>query len=374
MTNPPPPGNWGPPQPPYGQGQPPYGPGQWPPQQQGWGQPPAPPKNNLKWLLIGVAVLLVIAISVGATLLFTRDSGGGTTQTATGNPPAAGEIASANDTGPVTIITEDPTCAAWRPIANTLANVQANGWNDRDESIPESDWSPELRQQYEAVASAMRQAADQTVPLTLKTPHRVMRELYEQSIAYWRAFADAIPDYEPRNNHLSNAAGNASSAIVSICAAIQTDAAAARQGSLPGAPGPEEVSEPAYPNPPQLLIATMPNSTFCTEWPKTVSDFDSSTNGWRNVDPEIPVNQWTPDQRAVMDQTGQAIKRFATRLVDLSMDSDNATLIDIAELAAQYWNAYVQAIPTYSISDHDLSLAAAYLSYFPSQACQAVES
>lgn len=372
MTNPPPPGNWGPP-PPYGQGQPPYGPGQWPPQQ-GWG-PPQPPKNNsLKWLLIGVAVLLVIAISVGATLLFTRDGGSGTTQTATGNPPAAGDIASANDTGPVSVITEDPTCAAWRPIANTLANVQARGWNERDESIPASNWPPEVRQQYEAVATAMRQAADQTVPLTLKTPHRAMRELYEQSIAYWRAFADTVPTYEPRNNHLSNAAGNASSAIVSICAAIDSDAAAARLGSLPVAAVPSEVLAPLYPDPPSIFISELPEGNICSEWPQIVGEFDSSTEAWRNLDPQIPATQWTPEQRTVMDQTGQIILRFSAELVDLSMKTENPTWIDFAELADQYWNAYVSAIPTYSINDHDLSVAAAYLSYIPSQACQAVES
>ena len=41
----------------------------------------------------------------------------------------------------------------------------------------------------------MRNAADQTVPLAKLTPHRVMRELYEQFIAYARAYSDAIPTY-----------------------------------------------------------------------------------------------------------------------------------------------------------------------------------
>ncbi len=46
---------------------------------------------------------------------------------------------------------------------------------------------------YEAVGKAMRNAADQTVNLVKVTPHRVMRELYEQFIAYARAFTDNIP-------------------------------------------------------------------------------------------------------------------------------------------------------------------------------------
>jgi hypothetical protein len=323
-------------------------------------------------LLIGVAVLLVIAISVGATLLFTRDSGG-TTQTATGSPPAAGEIASANDTGPVTIITEDPTCAAWRPIARTLANVQASGWNDRDESIPEAGWSPELRQQYEAVASAMRQAADQTVPLTIKTPHRVMRELYEQSIAYWRAYANAVDDYAPADNHLSNAAGNASSAIVSICAAISSDAALARQGSLPSPSQPSSVSSASYPDSPTPFITELPSNSVCVEWTTLVNTFDDSTVDWRAIDPRTPATQWTPTERSTIEVTGTKIDQFADDLVALSETANNAVWTSFAELAAQYWRAYVSSIPTYSISDHDLSVAAAYLSYIPSQACQALE-
>ena len=48
---------------------------------------------------------------------------------------------------------------------------------------------------YESVGKAMRSAADQTVNLVKSTPHRVMRELYEQFIAYARAFADTVPTY-----------------------------------------------------------------------------------------------------------------------------------------------------------------------------------
>ena len=46
---------------------------------------------------------------------------------------------------------------------------------------------------YETVGKAMDNAADQTVSLVKATPHRVMRELYEQFIAYARAFDQAIP-------------------------------------------------------------------------------------------------------------------------------------------------------------------------------------
>src|ERR1700755_275126 len=114
----PPQGGWQPPQqpgPPSNPGQPH---GQQPPPgwQQGWPQQPGPPPqkgNSLKWLLIAVVVLLVIGISVGATLIFTR-GGVGTTPTPTS--VAQSDIASANDNGPVSIITDEPTCNTYASI------------------------------------------------------------------------------------------------------------------------------------------------------------------------------------------------------------------------------------------------------------------
>ena len=369
MTNPPPPGNWGPPQPPYGQGQPPYGPGQWPPQQ-GWGQPPAPPKSNLKWLLIGVAVLLVIAISVGATLLFTRDSGGGTTQTATGNPPAAGEIASANDTGPVSVITEDPTCEPWRPIATTLANVENSGWNNRDSSIPATQWSPEMVSQFESVAEAMRRAADQTVPLIGLTPHRAMRELYEQSVIYWRAYADSIKTYSPSDNHLANVAGNSSGAIVSICNAIDSRAAASRSMTASPAPVPQFQSTPSSLNASEMVVTERENQ-LCSDWVDATDKFDADTANWRGLDPNLSRNQWSPAQQQTMEDAAARMEAFAQNLSDFGTQSNSSTWDDIAQLSALYWRSYSASVSTYTRADHDLSLAAAYLAYVPFQACLA---
>src|SRR6476620_11631561 len=194
MSYPPQPGQWDPGAPPPSPHQPP--PGYYP--APGWGaqQPPPPPsKNNgLKWLLVAVAILLVIAISVGVTLFFTRGGSGRDGPTSTSSSPtASGDVASTNDTGPVAIITSDPTCKSWRVLQNTLAAAEANGWSKADKSIPASEWSPSQRTQFEAVANSMRSTADQAVALAEQTPHRVMRELYEQFIAYGRAYADAVP-------------------------------------------------------------------------------------------------------------------------------------------------------------------------------------
>ncbi len=121
----PPQGGWQTPQqPPQSGWQPPQQP---PPgwQQGPWPQQPGPPPqkgNSVKWLLVAIAVLLVIGVTIGATLLFTRGGGGtGPTPTTSGAPS---DIASANDTGPVAIITDEPTCNAVNDINNSTGRRQ----------------------------------------------------------------------------------------------------------------------------------------------------------------------------------------------------------------------------------------------------------
>jgi hypothetical protein len=64
-------------------------------------------------------------------------------------PTPTGEtfgLASADDKGPANIITEDPSCAAWTPIAQTFIDKErAAGWNERDPSVGASAWTSEQR-------------------------------------------------------------------------------------------------------------------------------------------------------------------------------------------------------------------------------------
>src|SRR5882762_11804026 len=95
---------------------PPGGPPQWGQQPQ-WAGPPGPPPGKGgrgKWILGGLAVFVVVALAGVITVLVMRPSGGGPTPTPTnGNS----DLASAGDAGPVNIIAEDPTCAAWGKVA-----------------------------------------------------------------------------------------------------------------------------------------------------------------------------------------------------------------------------------------------------------------
>ena len=68
-------------------------------------------------------------------------------------------------------------------------------------------------------------AADQMVALVKLTPHRVMRELYEQFIAYSRVYADRIPTYTHAGRSPCAGCGSAANTVGDICSAVSYDSA-----------------------------------------------------------------------------------------------------------------------------------------------------
>lgn len=367
---------WGPSPPMPVPGQPPHVPGgpQWGhPAQSGW--PPPPPQrrgSGIKWLLLAVALLLVIAISVGATLLFTRDGGGGSPPTA--SPPTSGptiEIASADDTGPVAIITEDPTCDAWTPIQATLVQKLGTGWKDRDWSTPESDWSPEQRSQYEFAGSAFRDAATQTTDLPRMTPHRVVRELYEQFIAYALAYSDKIPTYTAIDDWLVDVANTTTGALGAICSAIDSGSAAARAPFVPEGSPPTRPAAVGNVNSPQRFLLE-PNAV-CADWRSAAIRFDDATTAWRTVSIDLPTAAWTAGQRTIIEEALPVLGAYANTVEILGRASNNPTLEDFAALSAQYRRAYIAAVPTYTQADGWLIQVAGYSAKAVNSACKAVE-
>ncbi|STZ89118.1 Uncharacterised protein [Mycolicibacterium fortuitum] len=353
---PPPPENgWQGQQP--GQQPPMQSPPSWGPQYQQQFTPPPPPKNNraLKWALGGTALIAVIAITAVVTMSLgggDKEKGDGSGPTPTAGSGSNSEFASANDTGPVTIITEDPSCAAWAPIQKTLAGSEKNGWTDRDPAIPASEWSPEQRAQYEQVGQAMRAAADQTAPLLKLTTHRVMRQLYEQFIAYSRAYADKIPTYIPSDDQLARTGSTVAGLLGDVCAAISQSSAAARAPLVSPGAAPEHVAEigdPANPHP----FLTNPDPV-CPDWVTAADRFNVDSAEWRKIPPNIPAASWSPEQKATTEGVIPVMLQTAETVEQLGQRSSNPTLQDTAALAGQYLRAFAQALPTYTPSDTHL--------------------
>ncbi|WKG02941.1 hypothetical protein [Mycolicibacterium sp. HK-90] len=376
---PPPPGSVPPPngfQPPHG------GPSGYPGQgfpSQSWQQTPLqprPPKrgNGWKWALGAVALVAVIAVTAAVTVsvVDNGDEGGSTAASASPSTaaPANSDIASANDTGPVAVILEDPSCATQSPVISAYAHRTKNGWEKRDPAVAATEWTPDVRAQHEAAGQAFRDAADQLIVSAKLTPHRVMRELYEQFIAYGRAYADSVPTYTPVDNNLAVAAIHAADAIDRICAAIGYGSAGARGPMVPTPPTPSDVAPVREPSDAQKLLSE-PNPV-CPEWISAKESFGTNSASWAQISPDIPAVEWSPEQRKINDDVVPVMNLFNTQLSALGRQSENPTLRDFADLAVQYRQAYLEALPTYTRADDHLAPTSIRIAALVESACRAL--
>jgi hypothetical protein len=318
----------------------------------------------------GVAAVAVLATIVAAVLLFGGDSGApkGGSDSGPGQETAA--VASAKDIGPVAVITDDPSCTAWTAINNSLANSGQGLWNDRDRSVPASAWTPKQRAQFLAAGQSIRGAAAQTIGLVKLTPHRVMRELYQQFIAYARAYSERIPKYTPADNNLAGAANSASSALGSICAAITDGSAAARGPLVSPSPPPSDIAPVGHLANPQPMLTN--DNSVCSDWRSALDEFGKQTAAWQQMDPNVPSIYWNKEQKAVNYAVGPVMNSFAGKMEQLGRQSDNPVFQDIANLSAQYRRAFVTALPTYTPTDNHLANAANFTSTTILGACVAV--
>jgi ABC-type multidrug transport system ATPase subunit len=330
-----------------------------------------PPRDRrLRWMPVAVAALVAV---IAATVLVGGGDSAEKSATVSARTPGSAlgppsRFASARDIGPVAVIVEDPTCAAWASINYILAAREAGKIGDRDRSMPASAWTPEERALYQDAAQAMRSAAAQTVGLAQLTPHRVMRELYEQFIAYANAYAASISAYSPADNNLAGTADSVSSALAAICGAISDGSAAAR-GPLVAAQASSPQVLPPGEDPHRYLSGPNP---VCVDWKSTLEQFGARTAAWQQIDPNIPAYAWTPQQAAVNEAAVPVMSSYADELEELGRHSGNPTLQDFSTLSAQYRRAVVVAVPTYTAADNYLANAATYLSTAVLGACAAV--
>ncbi|MDG5483202.1 hypothetical protein [Mycolicibacterium gadium] len=312
-----------------------------------------------------MALLVVIGVTAAVTISVTKNDGDG-------EPSPSGEtfgLASADDKGPANIITEDPSCAAWGPISQTFVDLQKKGWGDRDPSIAEPNWTPAQRKQYEEVGRGARDIADQTVQLAKLTPHRVMRELFEQYIAYARAYADAIPNYEPSDNHIAGTMIALGSVLTYACSAITYGSALSR-GPLISAPAPpSEFAALANPNEPSRFMPSADST--CGDWEELLTQYAEDLRPWEGIDSAIPASSWTADQRKTIDATIPVMNDYADRIEQLGRSSTNPIVQDLATFSSQYRRAYAAALPTYVGADGYLDSTAHRTMSIVYEACKA---
>ncbi|MCP3811746.1 hypothetical protein NLX62_05305 [Mycobacteriaceae bacterium Msp059] len=310
-------------------------------------------------------MVLAIVVAVAITVLVVRPSDGKDTP-----PESITDFASANDTGPANIIAEDPTCNAWGRITREYnAQSKSVNWADRDTSVPATGWTLEQRTMYEAMSKAMTNAADQTAALVKRTPHRVMRELFEQFIAYVHAFVPSVPAYAAENNRLVATVNALANSATDICSAIEYESAPSVA---------DEVAEPAPPSHVEPISDSGSSERFlmkpnrvCSEWASAVTKFDNQTRAWQALDPKIAAADWSAEQKSTIEKTKPVMSANADNLERLGRESGNPAMEDFAVLAAQYQRGYLKAVPSYTSADNSLWQAVASLVKSVASACNA---
>ncbi|OMC34168.1 hypothetical protein A5740_10430 [Mycobacterium sp. GA-1841] len=346
----------------------------WP--QQSWGGGPPPPSNNGggkgKWILIGLALIAVIALSVVGTVLILRpDSSGGNGPSNTAN--GASEFASANDTGPANIITEDPTCEAWGKVSSGL-DAAVPEWNKQDYSIPATDWTPQQREIFENESTALTDAIPKLENLAKQTPHRAMRQIYLQARAYAQKTVGVIANYAATDKPTVAAFNQFFTVLNRVCDAIYYRGAQ-QTAPLISAPRPPSSSSSEDGSGDALVMDGFlaVDDSGCSNWTNMVERFDkdSRTEAWGDLDPQIRATEWTPENKAVIDAVVPVLTEYADNMERAGRESGNAVWEDLAVTAAQYMRAYVQAIPTFTPNVGYMPLTSTTLANAINWACKA---
>jgi hypothetical protein len=197
-----------------------------------------------------------------------------------------------------------------------------------------------------------------------------MRELYEQFIAYARAYSDAIANYVPEDNHLAGVAITTQSALVNVCNAIDWGSAQARAPLVPAAPPPTTIAPLTDPNSRQEFLVAPQAS--CADWDRLLDQFNADSAAWEALDPNLAASNRNPDQQAIVEAVIPVMRKYADDLEKLGRASGNPVFEDFAVFAAQYRRAYAQALPTYSSADYYLARTAIQTESAIFEACKAI--
>ncbi|ORW23577.1 hypothetical protein AWC19_10880 [Mycobacterium palustre] len=325
----------------------------------------------------------MVAATVAGVALWAARPGGRaeTPPSAASSGAATAQVASANDTGPVGIVTDEPTCSTWEPIGHTwLVTAPTELWDKTHPGqqipveIPGSSWTPAQRAAMQATASATRLAATKTTALTRTTPHRVIRELYEQFIIYGRAFADAIENnYLPSHSSLGGTAESAFNALVSLCQTVDNGVAASRASLVTALDAPAHTAPPQDLAQPQRFLTTSDLGT-CDEFRSINRKYadNPAVKDWDKSDHLAPANMWTPEQRALNDSVAPLMINLADDMQRTVARGNNPVMQDLGDLAAQYQRVFAKALPTHTIFDGELNGVAQYARWALKDACDTI--
>jgi hypothetical protein len=259
-------------------------------------------RRSWLWLTVGIVVV--------GTLVF------GAIRYGSERHPSA---ASAGDTGPIAVITSDPTCAEFLPT-----NIEVF------EKLRSKD--PDVRN-LKSVGAPLEVIAG----LAQKTHHRVTRELYEQYIAYTYALLEssARPEQVGREEGAIFALPGVAHTLVGICEAITSGAATQSTPTGDTLPVSDTAPPAGTPSHPAVFLLT-PERT-CENWRTTAVALgpDDTFKATTDSSPQIGTEAEFPTQQSLSDRIGY-----------LSLPEnrgDNPTFRDFSDLGRAYLIGYQES-------------------------------
>lgn len=315
-------------------------------------RPPRPKRTP--WIILGGALVVVIALVVGIVLWKSGSSG---------NAGDSSNIAGGGGDRTVGLLREeDPVCADWLKYADELAAETAQ-WAEIDETIPAAKWSKEEREIYSTASEAFLAAADRFEYILPQAAHTALQELIAQTIVYWRAYVDALPNYETQDGKYAGVASNFGAAVSFMCTAAPI--VALRVADVDVSPE-AKASEPAELKP----IMTVEDAA-CREFLALVDRQNAVLSGWEATDPNVPAAKWTLEQRQLNMAAADVMAGDADEARRIADSAQNLVLADLLRTYAAYVDAYVGVVPTYEADDNQIWRVATYLGGGIRSACGA---
>jgi hypothetical protein len=338
------------------------------------------PRPRRRWAVVGAAAALIAATVVAVTVARTPEPRGPAATSAGATATVLPVAPSSNDIQPIRIITDEPTCDQWRTISDAWGpNSPLAQWNPDDPNHPArrpaSAWSAEQRAAMTAASGVLQTMAAKTVPLVAATAKRVVRELYEQLIAYSRAYSASLSNYFPDVDiKLGQAFEDTYKILGSACNASHASRSEQNGWITAPSPWPTRTAAPQDPDNPQRFISRSDNST-CGELMATLQAFSDNpvAKDWSKVDDTIPAAQWTPDQKALSAKVATLLHSSNFDIQRIIGETVNPVVQDFGYLALQYRGVFEGLLASYNArSDHQIQQAGSSALRLIADGCNAV--
>ena len=153
----------------------------------------------------------MVATAVGALLVGAIT--GGLIGYATGRSRAAAAKRPVNAT---IAAVPDPVCAEWEAQSHAY-EAKTEKWSKSDPSVPESSWTAETRALNMSMIPVLQAEAADMRRLADKAHDPFLASLMRAQATYEEAYAARVPNYQPSDDDLWQAASTFNDAVGAVC-------------------------------------------------------------------------------------------------------------------------------------------------------------